>query len=121
MHRVMILEDDVDLCDVIEEKLVSRGYNVFAFNNYKDALQCLKSGEKFDIILIDLVDEQEGVVGHKVINVAKKLCAPITFAMSGSIDDDEIRNEDIDIFLGKPFSLKDLENSLARLKDVCHL
>ena len=121
MRRVMLLEDDVDLCDLIKDKLASRGYSVFAFNNYKDALQCLESGQKFDIILVDLVDEQEGVVGHKVITVAKKLCAPITFVMSGSIDDDEIRNEDIDIFLGKPFSLKDLENSLARLKDVCHL
>jgi DNA-binding response OmpR family regulator len=117
----MLLEDDADLCDLIKDKLASRGYGVFAFNNYKDALQCLKSGQKFDIILIDLVDEEEGVVGHKVINLAKKMCAPITFVMSGSIDDDEIRNEDIDIFLGKPFSLKDLENSLARLKDVCYL
>ena len=121
MLKVMLLEDDTDLCDLIKGMLVSRGYSVFAFNSHKDALQCLESGQKFDIIFIDLVDEQEGVVGHKVINAARNLCEPITFVMSGSVDDYEIRNEDIDIFLEKPFSLRDLENSLSQLKDVCHL
>ena len=121
MLRVMLLEDDTDLCDLIKGMLVSRGYSVFAFTSYKDALQCLESGQKFDIIFIDLVDEQEGVVGHKVINVARNLCEPITFVMSGSVSDDEIMNQDIDIFLEKPFSLRDLENSLSQLKDVCLL
>jgi len=81
----------------------------------------IESGQKVDIIFIDLVEEQEGVVGHKVINAAKSLCEPITFVMSGSVDDYEVRNEDIDIFLEKPFSLRDLENSLSQLKDVCLL
>jgi CheY-like chemotaxis protein len=120
MLKVMLLEDDVDLCDVLEDKLVSRGYDVFAFNNHKDALRCIKSGEKFDIILIDLVDGVEGPVGHKVIDLAKQLGAPVIFAMSGSIDANEIRNEHIDFFLGKPFSLKDLENGLVKLKNACH-
>lgn len=121
MLRVMLLEDDTDLCDLIKGMLVSGGYSVFAFNSYKDALQCLESGQGFDIIFIDLVDEQEGVVGHKVINVAKKLCEPIIFVMSGSVGDYEIMNEDIDIFLEKPFSLRDLEDSLSKLKDACLL
>jgi len=121
MLKVMLLEDDTDLCDLIKEMLVSRGYSVFAFNSYKDALQCLESGEKFDIVVIDLVDEQDGVVGHKVITAAKNLCKPITFVMSGSVDDDEIMTQDIDIFLGKPFSLRDLENSLSKLQNVCLL
>ena len=121
MLRVMLLEDDTDLCDLIKGMLVSRGYSVFAFNSYKDALQCLESGQKFDIVFIDLVDEQEGAVGHKVINVAKKLCEPITFVMSGSVGDCEIRDEDVDIFLEKPFSLRDLENSLSKIQDFCLL
>jgi CheY-like chemotaxis protein len=121
MLRVLLLEDDADLCDLIRGMLVSRGYRVFSFKNYKEALQCLKSGQKFEIIFVDLVDEQEGVVGHEVIKVAKKLCAPITFVMSGSADANEIINEDIDILLEKPFSLTDLENSLEKLKNACHL
>lgn len=121
MLRVMLLEDDADLCDLIRGMLESRGYSVFAFNSYKDALQCLESGQKFDIIFIDLVDEQEGVVGHKVIGAAKNLCEPIIFVMSGSVRDDEIMNQDIDIFLEKPFSLRDLENSLSKLREACLL
>ena len=121
MLRVMLLEDDTDLCDLIKGMLVSRGFSVFAFNSYKDALQCLESGQKFDIIFIDLVDEQEGVVGHTVIDVAKNLCEPITFVMSGSVGEDEIMHQDVDIFLKKPFSLRDLENSLSQLKHVCLL
>jgi hypothetical protein len=39
--------------------------------------------------------------------------------MSGSVGNDKIRDEDIDIFLGKPFSLRDLENSLSKLKEAC--
>lgn len=121
MLRVMLLEDDADLCDLIKGMLESRGYSVFAFNSYKDALQCLESEQKFDIIFIDLVDEQEGVVGHKVIGAARNLCEPIIFVMSGSVVDDEIMNQDIDIFLEKPFSLRDLENSLSKLREACLL
>jgi CheY-like chemotaxis protein len=121
MLRVMLLEDDADLCELIRGMLESRGYSVFAFNSYKDALQCLESGQKFDIIFVDLVDEQEGVVGHKVINAARNLCEPIIFVMSGSVRDDEIMNQGIDIFLEKPFSLRDLENSLAKLREACLL
>jgi len=121
MLRVLLLEDDSDLCDLIKGMLASGGYIVSAFYNHKDALRCLESGQKFDIIFIDLVDEQEGVVGHKVINVAKNLCEPITFVMSGSVSDDEIMNQDIDFILEKPFSLRDLENSLSKLKEACLL
>ena len=119
--KVMLLEDDTDLCDLIKGMLVSRGYSVFAFNRHTDALQCLESGQKFDIIFVDLVDEQEGVVGHKVINAAKNLCEPITFVMSGSAGDDESMNQGIDFLLEKPFSLRDLENSLSKLQDFCLL
>jgi CheY-like chemotaxis protein len=121
MLRVLLLEDDSDLCDLIKGMLASGGYSVSAFYSHKDALQCLESGQKFDIIFIDLLDEQEGVVGHKVIDAARILCEPITFVMSGSDMDDEIMNEDIDIFLKKPFSLRDLENSLLKLREVCLL
>jgi len=121
MLRVLLLEDDADLCDLIRGMLESGGYSVSAFNSYKGALQCLEAGQKFDIIFIDLMDEQEGIVGYKVIDAARNLCEPITFVMSGSVVNDEIMNQDIDIFLKKPFSLRDLENSLSKLRETCLL
>ena len=53
-HRVLLLDDDVDLRDLIEEYLVSRLYRVTAVGNGVEGLREIQK-DSFDVIICDMM------------------------------------------------------------------
>ena len=51
--RVLLLEDDVALSDLLNEHLEDKGYNVTLCTNGQDALEALID-QKYDIALLDI-------------------------------------------------------------------
>ena len=52
--RVLLVEDEFLLCDMISEALVDHGFEVYAVANAKDALRHLTCGSPCDILLTDI-------------------------------------------------------------------
>ena len=54
MHgRIMIVDDDRNMCDLIEADLVRRGLTARGFTSSEEAFMRLKN-ERYDVVLTDL-------------------------------------------------------------------
>ncbi|MBA2404859.1 MAG: response regulator [Bdellovibrionales bacterium] len=53
--RIFIVEDDLHIRESLTEVLEIEGFNVFSAVNGQDALDKLRSGERADLILLDLM------------------------------------------------------------------
>jgi DNA-binding response OmpR family regulator len=51
-HKLLVIEDDVDLAVALKDSLSERGFNVTAVNTGEEGVQLIKS-ESFDIVLLD--------------------------------------------------------------------
>lgn len=53
--RIFVVEDDLHIRESLTEVLEIEGFNVFSAVNGQDALDILRSGQKADLILLDLM------------------------------------------------------------------
>jgi len=58
--KILLAEDEELLIDVLQRKLTQEGYDVKVAKNGKEAMDFLNSGEKFDLILLDIIMPQMG-------------------------------------------------------------
>ena len=67
--KILIADDDENLCYLLKEELVNEGYNVDTVYDGKDAIEGLKR-KSYDILLLDL--EMHEVHGEQVLNFVKE-------------------------------------------------
>jgi two-component system phosphate regulon response regulator PhoB len=116
MARILLVEDDADLRDMLSESLTETGYHVGATADVRTARQLLDS-QPFDLVLLDWMlpdasglqwlrklrrEEQHGEL-PVIMLTAKGEVADRVQGLDGGADD----------YLVKPFSLKEL---LARIR-----
>ena len=53
--RIFVIEDDLHIRESLTEVLEIEGFNVFSAVNGQEALDKLRSGERADLILLDLM------------------------------------------------------------------
>ena len=70
MAKILLAEDEELLIDVLQRKLTQEGYDLKVAKNGKEALEILKSGEKFDLILLDIIMPEMG--GFEVMEEIQK-------------------------------------------------
>ena len=110
MSRILIIEDDVSIHNVIEELLKKESYNTYNAYSGTEAILMLEK-EKYDLILLDLMlpaISGEGII-EKVNNT------PI-IVLSAKISSDDKVNcllKGANDYVTKPFDSKEL---LARIK-----
>ena len=111
--KVLIVEDEDELAEVLEFNLMRRGFEVFVA---KDGLQaCRMIGkENLDLILLDLMlplldgwEVCKMVRSHHDQNLAK---TPIIMLSALGSTDDRIKGYDLgaDLYLPKPYSIKEV-------------
>ena len=52
--KILIVDDEKEIADLIELYLKNDGYNVYKFYNGMDALKCVES-EKMDLAILDVI------------------------------------------------------------------
>ena len=52
--KILIVDDEKEIADLIEVYLKNDGYKVYKFYNGTDALKCMES-EKMDLALLDVM------------------------------------------------------------------
>ena len=114
-EKILIVDDEVAICQILETRLTIRGYKVCTATNGEQALEVFRR-EKPDLILLDIMLPQ--LDGYGVCReVRKESNVPIIMLTAlGDISDRIMGLEfGADDYVVKPFSPKELE---ARIRAV---
>ena len=111
-EKIMVVDDDQDIREVIQVLLSSEGYNVIEASNGKEALELVN--DDTDLIILDvMMPEMNGY--QACVLLREKTKAPILFLTAKGQDSDKTLgfSSGGDDYLTKPFSYNELN---ARVK-----
>ncbi|MDO5362215.1 MAG: response regulator transcription factor [Blautia sp.] len=109
MKKILIIDDDVYIGDMLEEILTKEGYAVARAYSGTEALLCI-SGEKPDLVLLDLM--LPGLKGEEVLPRIKGIPVIVVSARTGIEDKVDLLMGGAADYVTKPFDTKEL---LARI------
>ncbi|MFC2149588.1 response regulator [Candidatus Auribacterota bacterium] len=116
--KILIVEDEKDIVEMIEYNLQKEGYQTYSVGNGEDVLKRAKK-DHVDLILLDIM--LPGIDGFDVCRLIKSTEAtkniPIIIVSAKSQEADKIVGLELgaDDYITKPFSVREL---LARVKAV---
>jgi two-component system OmpR family response regulator len=113
MSKVLLVDDDRNLLDVLKYNLVNDGFIVVAAKDGVEALDMARK-EKPDIILLDIM--LPGIDGFEVCRILRKeMAVPILMLTAKTEEIDKVVGLELgaDDYMTKPFSVREL---VARLR-----
>lgn len=114
--RILLLEDDTLICDIVTEFLQECGYDVTAVQDGYDAIDRAYES-RYDAYVFDIkVPSQSGFDVLRTLRAADKLTPAIFVTSLASIEDMSMGYESgCDDYIKKPFELKELQLRLQKL------
>lgn len=115
--RILVVDDEEDLCEILKFNLENEGYEVDTANSAEDALKM--DIDSYSLLLLDVMMGE--ISGFKMANILKKdkkaAKVPIIFITAKDTENDTITgfNLGADDYISKPFSLREV---MARVKAV---
>jgi len=120
--KILLLEDDVILQDIIEEYLIETGYEVESFYDGEKALDAIGS-KHYDMLLLDV--NVPNIDGFEILSYLRDIgnTTPAVYITSLSGIDDLKKGFDLgaDDYLKKPFDLEELNARILRIVKVHRL
>ncbi len=116
-YRILVVDDEEDLCEILKFNLENEGYDVTTANSAEDALKLDISS--YQLLLLDVMMGE--ISGFKMANMLKKdkktAGVPIIFITAKDTENDTVTGFNIgaDDYISKPFSLREV---IARVKAV---
>lgn len=114
--KILVVDDEEDLCEILQFNLESEGYAVDIANSAEQALKMISDDHR--LILLDVM--MEGMSGFKMAEKVRRdlhLTVPIIFLTAKDTENDMLTGFSIggDDYIAKPFSIKEVG---ARVKAV---
>lgn len=113
--RILVVDDEKDICDILEFNLENEGFIVDVAHSAEDALTMLT--DVHQLIILDVM--MGGMSGYKMAEKLRKeeKFVPIIFLTAKNSENDMLTGFSMggDDYISKPFSVKEL---LARIKAV---
>jgi len=120
--KILLLEDDVILQEIIEEFLVEKGYEVESFFDGEKALDAI-GANGYNMLLLDV--NVPNIDGFEILSYLRDIgnTTPAIYITSLSGIDDLKKGFDLgaDDYLKKPFDLEELHVRIERIVKVHHL
>lgn len=122
--KILVVDDEQDICEILQYNLETEGYEVVAANSAEEALEILnnekQSGEALpNLILLDvMMGEMSGFqMARKLKADADTVNIPIIFVTALDDEDNTVKGLNIgaDDYISKPLSMKEVK---ARVKAV---
>ncbi|MDR0988033.1 MAG: response regulator transcription factor [Prevotellaceae bacterium] len=116
-HRILVVDDEEDLCEILQFNLENEGYGVDTAHSAEEALK-LPLGN-YQLLLLDVMMGE--MSGFKLANLLKKdkrtASIPIIFITAKDTENDLMTgfNLGADDYISKPFSLREV---IARVRAV---
>lgn len=116
-YRILVVDDEEDLCDILKFNLENEGYEVQTANSAEEALQMDLT--KFHLLLLDvMMGEISGFKMAKQLKlVGETRDIPIIFLTARDTENDTVTGLMLgaDDYISKPFSLREVQ---MRIKAV---
>lgn len=114
MIKILIVDDEKPICDLIDMNLTASGYHCSAVQDGTEALRMIES-EAFDLILLDIM--LPGVDGYDIMEYIRPLGIPVIFITAKHEVRDRVKGLRLgaDDYLVKPFDVVEL---VARVEAV---
>lgn len=114
--KILVVDDEKDLCEILEFNLSSEGFETSVAHSAEQALKLPL--EEFDLILLDvMMGEMSGYKMADKIRREMQLTLPIIFMTAKTAENDILTGFNVggDDYISKPFSIKEM---VARIKAV---
>lgn len=119
MYRILIVEDDFDISELLQSWLTEAGYQTAEAEDGLKALEVFESGQ-FDLVLLDLMLPR--LDGFGVCEwIRKRSDVPIVVLTALDGEDEQLRGYDlrIDDYVTKPFSMPVLLRKIGVILRRC--
>jgi DNA-binding response OmpR family regulator len=113
MNKVLVVDDDKNLLEVIKYNLVNEGYSVLSAETGTQAVETARQ-EKPDLIILDVM--LPGIDGFEVCRILRKeMSVPILILSAKADEIDKVVGLELgaDDYVTKPFSVREL---MARVR-----
>ena len=114
--KILIVDDEKDLCEILEFNLTSEGFETEVAHSAEEALK--KSLDNFNLILLDvMMGEMSGYKMAARVRKELQLSVPIIFMTAKTAENDILTGFNVggDDYISKPFSIKEV---VVRIKAV---
>lgn len=114
-YRILVVDDEEDLCEILQFNLESEGFNVDIAYSAEDALK--KDLSVYNLLLLDVMMGQ--ISGFKMARIVREnpnlAQIPIMFLTAKDTENDKLTGFNIgaDDYISKPFSIREV---VARVK-----
>lgn len=110
MKKILLIEDDLQICEVIEKYFSNKGTEIHSVHNGSDAMEKISDGlEKYSLVLLDIMlPETDGFTICRVIR--KNSDIPVIFITARAREEDILYGYETgcDDYIIKPFLLSAL-------------
>ncbi len=116
VYRILVAEDEEDLCEILQFNLESEGYRVDVVHSAEEALK--RELSSYDLLLLDvMMGKVSGFSLAQKIRKEMELDTPVIFLTARNTENDLLTGFSLgaDDYVTKPFSLRELQ---ARVKTV---
>lgn len=116
-YRILVVDDEEDLCEILKFNLENEGYQVDTANSAEEALKMDLS--QYHLLLLDVMMGE--ISGFRMANILKKNKEtehiPIIFVTAKDTENDTVTgfNLGADDYISKPFSIREV---IVRVKAV---
>ncbi|MEE1080137.1 MAG: response regulator transcription factor [Bacteroidales bacterium] len=115
MNRILVVDDEQDICEILQFNLETEGYEVVTANSAEEALSLPLS--EFSLILLDvMMGEVSGFeMARKMKDDPALSQIPIIFITALDTEDDIVKGLNIgaDDYIAKPLSMKEVKARVA--------
>ncbi len=115
MLKLLIVEDEKPISDLMVMNLTRAGYNCTPLYNGKDAADLLEENQNFDLILLDIMLPE--INGYELMEYIRPMGIPVIFITAMASLDNRIKGltSGAEDYIVKPFEIVEL---LARINIV---
>ena len=116
-HRILVVDDEQDLCEILKFNLETEGYEVDTANSAEEAI--VKDIPSYNLLLLDvMMGEMSGFAMAKKLKADERTCnVPIIFLTARDTENDTVTgfNLGADDYISKPFSIRE---EMVRIRAV---
>lgn len=117
MTKILIVDDEQDLCEILSFNLQSEGYETDTAPSAEEALALVDAGRRYDLLLLDVMMDRMSGYDLAALLRSRGDNTPIIFLTARDAHDDQLQGfaAGADDYITKPFSF---DTVLARVKAV---
>ena len=116
-HRILVVDDEQDLCEILKFNLETEGYEVDTANSAEEAI--VKDIPSYNLLLLDvMMGEMSGFAMAKKLKADERTCnVPIIFLTARDTENDTVTGFDLgaDDYISKPFAIREV---MVRIRAV---